>query len=330
MPIFLPVWARRTLAIFAVAVVSLAAILAAIVTFGVAPAPAPLQSVAEGMQRMDLPGLPALSGYRARDGALLAYRAYPGVSRQIVVLIHGSAGQSPLMNAMARTLNQTGATVYTLDIRGHGSSGPRGDIKYIGQLEDDLADFMGQIKTAQPDAVYTLAGFSAGGAFALRVAGEPDGKLFDRYIAISPALTFPNGVARPNGGGWAAVSLPRIVGLVILNHLGIHRFDGLNVVSFGAPPGDAFFTRSYTYRLAMNFSPGLGYLSALALVKKPIAVIAGADDEQFYADRYAALLKPVKPDVTVELVPGVGHTTAMGAPAMLEAVRRTFETMPQR
>jgi alpha-beta hydrolase superfamily lysophospholipase len=33
-----------------------------------------------------------------------------------------------------------GITTYVPDIRGHGGSGRRGDIDYIGQLDDDLAD----------------------------------------------------------------------------------------------------------------------------------------------------------------------------------------------
>ena len=79
----------------------------------------------------------------------------------------------------------------------------------------------------------------------------------------------------------------------------------------------------------MNFSPGLNYLSALGRVRNPVAVIDGGDDDQFYSDRYAALLKPVRPDITIEIVPGVGHVAATIAPAMLEAVDQVFTTMPQ-
>ena len=187
----------------------------------------------------------------------------------------------------------------------------------------DLADFVGYVRPENPKAAYTLIGFSAGGAFTLRIAGGKYGNLFDRYIAIAPALIYPKGVARPGNGGWATVSLPRIVGLTVLDHIGIHRFDGLSAVNYAAPPDD-FFTRTYSYRLAMNFSPGLDYLSALKHVKKPVTVIDGAEDEEFYADKYAALLKPVKPDIDIEIVPGVGHIGGMNAPAMLEAVRRLF------
>ena len=121
-----------------------------------------------------------------------------------------------------------GTASYALDIRGHGASGRRGDIDYIGPLDDDLADFVAHVRRVHPHAIWTLAGFSAGGAWALRIAGGPYGNLFDRYIAIAPALIFPKGVARPGNGRWATVSVPRIGGLIVLNYIGIHGFDGLN------------------------------------------------------------------------------------------------------
>ena len=307
--------------------ITIAAVLAGAVAFGPRP-PAPLPSVAAALKHLDLDGLPPISRYTARDGAMLAYRAYPGDGPHVALLLHGSAGQSSGLNAMARAINRAGATVYALDVRGHGESGRRGDIDYIGQLEDDVADFIHCLRPARTAMVYTLAGFSAGGAFTLRVAGGRYGNLFDRYIAIAPALVVPNGVARPSNDPWATISLPRIAGLMVLNGVGIHRFDSLDVVQYAAPHDDPFFTRAYSYRLAMNFSPGLAYLSALRRVKKPITVIAGADDDQFYADRYAALLKPAKPDIAIEIVPGVGHAGATGAPAMLKEVVRVFRTMP--
>jgi non-heme chloroperoxidase len=126
----------RFMWIAAITLIALGAILAAVVAFGVAPPP--LASLTQAFAHMDTTGLPAISRYRAQDGAMLAYRVYPGEGQQVAALIHGSSGQGSSMNALARTLNGTGATVYTLDVRGHGSSGRRGDIDYIGQLDDGL------------------------------------------------------------------------------------------------------------------------------------------------------------------------------------------------
>src|SRR5215831_14080453 len=136
--------------------IGMAALLVGAVAFGPRP-PAPLPSVAAAFKRLDLDGLPPISRYTARDGARLAYRAYPGESPNVAVMLHGSASQSSVLNAMARAINREGATVYALDVRGHGESGRRGDIDYIGQLEDDVADFMHCLHSARTGAVYTLA-----------------------------------------------------------------------------------------------------------------------------------------------------------------------------
>ena len=66
-------------------------------------------------------------------------------------------------------------------------------------------------------------------------------------------------------------------------------------------------TGVYSFRLAMNLGSN-DYFAALQRTEKPMAVtIAAGNDDQFYADRYAPLLQPAKPDLTVELVPGLDH-----------------------
>jgi non-heme chloroperoxidase len=46
------------------------------------------------------------------------------------------------MHTMAKALQEAGITVYVPDLRGHGDIQPHGDVAYIGQLDDDLADFI--------------------------------------------------------------------------------------------------------------------------------------------------------------------------------------------
>ncbi|MFM5616223.1 alpha/beta hydrolase [Aeromonas veronii] len=64
------------------------------------------------------------------------------------------------MHKMASAFSQAGYDAYALDIRGHGASGDKGTIAYIGQLEDDLEDFIKSVAPAKPA---TLVGFSSGG-----------------------------------------------------------------------------------------------------------------------------------------------------------------------
>jgi non-heme chloroperoxidase len=276
----LPRW-PRAIAIVASILIALMATLGAVIAFGTAAPPRPVQP-----RQLDLTDLPALSRYTARDGTQLAYRAYPSGGEQVAVLIHGTGTESSVMNALAMTLHAAGATVYAPDLRGHGSSGRRGDIDYIGQLDDDLDDDLADlVATIRPEHAHAT-------------------------------------------GGWATPYLPRIVGLMILNKIGIHWFDGLDAIIFAIPPGNQNLTGVYSFRLAMNLGSN-DYFAALQRTKKPMALIAGGNDDQFYADRYAPLLQPAKPDLTVELVPGLDHVDMLMKPAALAALRRTFDAMPR-
>src|SRR5690606_20128494 len=120
----------------------------------------------------DYSSLPPTSRFTSRNGDRLAYRAYPVNDRSAknaVVLIHGSSASSISMHTLADALAQAGHPAYALDIRGHGDSGAKGHIDYIGQLEDDLEDF---VKALGLSSEAVLVGFSSGGGFALRVAGS--------------------------------------------------------------------------------------------------------------------------------------------------------------
>jgi non-heme chloroperoxidase len=86
-------------------------------------------------------GLPELQQFTARDGRRLNYRHYPARSNKVLILIHGSGWHSQYFLPLARYISDAGlAQVYTPDLRGHGRSPERrGDVDYIGQMEEDLA-----------------------------------------------------------------------------------------------------------------------------------------------------------------------------------------------
>src|ERR1700736_2906155 len=155
------------------------AIFALAIIFGGPGTPHPMGSITDPFNSVDFSDLPQLSKLTARDGTMLAYRSYalatPAPSRGSVLLTHGSSAPSSSMHPMAKDLSAAGFTTYALDIRGHGGPGAKGQIGYIGQLEDDLADFM---RAVSPPAPVTLAGFSSGGGFALRFAGRNQQDLF--------------------------------------------------------------------------------------------------------------------------------------------------------
>jgi non-heme chloroperoxidase len=186
-----------------------------------------MSSSNDPFKNVDFSDLPERSHFTARDNAKLAFRAYPAVGDAIkgsVVLVHGSSASSSSMHVMAKGFAAAGYAAYALDIRGHGQSGAKGHIAYIGQLEDDMEDFVNAIKLAQPS---TLVGFSSGGGFVLRFAGTARQKLFSNYLLLSPFISQDAATSRPSSGGWVTVGVPRIVAISFLDGFGVHAFNNL-------------------------------------------------------------------------------------------------------
>src|SRR5262249_15673721 len=99
--------------------------------------PPELRSVSETASAVDRTPIPPLSRFAARDGTDLAYRHYPArvaTVGKIAILVHGSSGSSVAVHALADALASRGIDTYAPDIRGHGGSGTRGDVAYLGQL----------------------------------------------------------------------------------------------------------------------------------------------------------------------------------------------------
>jgi pimeloyl-ACP methyl ester carboxylesterase len=330
-------WLKRIAIGFGVYFVVSLCVAASLAAFCHPDPPKALASVTEPFATMDLSGLPGLVTYRARDAANLSYRVYPGHGDQVVVLIHGSAGSSQDMHRLALALQQgSGSTVLVPDLRGHGANRPHGDIAYDGQLDDDMEDFMQAVRPAYPGKKWTLLGFSSGAGFALRIAGDPQGKEFDRYILLSPYLRYDAPTARQdaaksNGDSkqdahWYSVSIPRIVGLSMLGSYGIHRFDGLPVLSFPVPDNLESVTASYSMRLQDNFQPHADYRGDIRKSQRPMQVFVGGADELFYPDRFAAVFHSERPDVPVTILPGMTHSDMITKPlaiqTALQAVRQ--------
>src|SRR2546430_15745313 len=188
-----------------------------------------LQSISRARASVDLSSLPAVERFQARDGSWLGFRHYAAggtPTGRAAIVIHGSSGSSGgTIHALSPALAAHGVETFAVDMRGHGTSGTRGDIGYVGQLEDDLADFVALVRNTIPDAPLTLLGHSAGGGFALRVAASPIQNLFARTILLAPYLGYNAPTNRPDSGGWASADLPPIAALTMLPRIGIHCCD---------------------------------------------------------------------------------------------------------
>lgn len=287
-------------------------------------APPTLASIHEGAMRIDRQGVPDLSRFQARDGTWLAYRLYPaanGARDRIAILAHGSSAQSIEMHQIATALAAAGVTAIAVDIRGHGASGTRGDIVYIGQLDDDLADLMAEIGKSHPNARFSLIGHSAGGGFALRIAAGPLGGRFDRFVLLAPYLGHSAPTNRPSEGRgfWASPDLPRIIATVMLGKLGIDWPQSLAAIAFAdAPEAKMFVTSRYSFRLMQNYTAPPDWKGAFERAKGHILVIAGANDELMDAEAYSRVLPAL--GVRVTIVPGVNHMGIVYRPEAIKAI----------
>ena len=287
---------------------------------------------------MQLPA-PPVQRYVARDGTALAYRFFvPAIATAptdvVAILIHGSGGSGLNMTVLGEALARADVPAFVPDIRGQGLSGRRGDIDYIGQLDDDLADFVAVVRQQYSAARLVLVGHSAGGGFALRIAGKDAAKTFSKVILLAPVLGRMAALNRPDAGG-ARPDVPRIVVLRLLNELGVTAFNGATTVTFNSPPdaGD-LLTRAWSYRMMSNFGPSgqtqlfgkPAYQRDAERARAPIELIAGSADEQFYAEKYARAFAHVTRPVSVELVTGVSHMGILsdprGVPVIVTAIKR--------
>src|SRR5579871_2112201 len=242
--------------LWALTVVGLAAIALAIMLVTPLKGIPMLESISRTARAVDRSDLPAVDRFQARDGTTLGYRHYPAhqpAVPRIAVLVHGSSGSSISVHALAKALAAAGVETFAPDIRGHGVSGTRGDIGYLGQLDDDMADFVSEIRAARPDVPLTLLGHSAGGGFVLRVAASRLGAQFERTIMIAPYFGYDAPTNRANSGGWAQADVPRFIALALLGRLGFHGADALPTLAFAVPPDSKMtLTDRYSYRLMRN------------------------------------------------------------------------------
>jgi alpha-beta hydrolase superfamily lysophospholipase len=290
-----------------------------------------LQSISRARATVDLSSLPSIERLQARDGTWLGFRHYGAggtPTGRVAIVIHGSSGSSGgTIHALSQALAAHGVEAFAVDMRGHGTSGTRGDIGYVGQLEDDLADFVTVLRHTVPSAPLTLVGHSSGGGFALRVAGSPIQNLFERFVMLAPYLGYDAPSTRPSSGGWANADIPRIIGLLALRGLGINCCEALPVLALAVPPNsEKTLVSTYTDRLMRNFAVRGDFRRDLAAATKPLTIISGADDELMFSDKYADAVRGAKVAVDVKVLDGINHMGIVSVPKAISIVAEDVAT----
>jgi alpha-beta hydrolase superfamily lysophospholipase len=286
--------------------------------------------ISKPFESADFRDLPEVEMISSRTGRPIAFRQWGNAAltpdpRTIVVAIHGSSATSSSLHPLAKALRAEGLLVYAPDIRGHGETGRRGDIDYSGQLDDDLADVVAAIQARHPTSKLALTGLSSGGGFALYVAGSPLGKTFERILLLSPMLGPRAPTVKREVNAWVKPFIPRIIAISLLNRIGIHLFDHLNVLAFAIDPKRADILTSHYSFLLMNAFATADYASDLRNASTPVSILVGERDELFDPKLFAPTVAAIRTDVPVAIVPGLGHigmiTDGRAVPAIVQAIR---------
>lgn len=260
---------------------------------------------------------------KARDGSRIFGRVYYSENKDVLILIHGSGSESRYLAGLARSMAEAKiATVLTPDLRGHGESdGRRGDIDYIGQLENDTEDLIKYSKQELGARKIMLAGHSSGGGFVLRFIGNPENTKVDKAIMLAPYLGYDAPTVKPNSGGWVAVALKRIVGLSMLNYLGIRTLNDLPVLFFNRPEAydDKLQVPSYSFRMTINFTPK-DYREDIKRIDTPCLVLVGEQDESFYPEQFQPAFEPAKRFVKTEIVDSTRHLDLVTRPETFKRI----------
>jgi non-heme chloroperoxidase len=272
--------------------------------------------------------MPPLQQFRARDGDALSYRFYDAPSERILIFIHGSSYHGGGYDDLATYVSAAGAAKVVLpNMRGHYFSGRRrGDVEYIGQYEDDIVDLIRELRRQGHMGPIILGGHSSGAGFVLRFAGGPGPKqeAIAGYIALAPIIPRTAAVRGGDAGGWNVIDLPRILGLVALNAVGVHGFDGLPIIAFNKPASawNGTETLAYSWRLNTSYHPRNDYASDVKAMPANALILVGDKDEAVDGAALLGLLKDAGYNGGAEILK---QTTHFGIFHDAEALRRVAE-----
>ena len=276
--------------------------------------------------------VPAIDRYPARDGEQLSFQFYDSTGEVILVFVHGSSYHGAGYHTLARELSDAGvAKVYLPNLRGHYLSGQRrGDVDYIGQLEDDLADLVAYIRDRDQRGPLVLGGHSSGGGLAIRVAGGEHGGLASAYLLLSPVIPLAPTTRGGDAGGWAHLHRSRLYGLLVLNAVGVTGLNGLPIIQFNKPETfrDGTETLSYSYRLNTSFHPRYDYAADIEAMGDQFLLLIGDDDQSNDPVAYEEMFPQSGAEARVMRLPGVDHLGVFSAPSALSAMQDWFRALP--
>lgn len=270
--------------------------------------------------------------FTARDNKKLFAYKFPKKSNYTIILIHGVGSTAFQYNKTAGLLQEaTKAEVFAIDLRGHGKSdGNAGDVDYINQYADDLADIIKTIRKQKPNGKIIIAGHSMGGGVALNYAKQNSNPKIDGYLLFAPLLGHNSPAIQQTASPETSEAEPflkihfaRIIGLKMFTEIGNHAQDSLPVLFFNLPEGMPL--RKYTYRANMSMAPE-DYKQGLTSIHTPMLVLIGSKDEVFNAQ---AMEKAVteNSNARINIIENASHNSIRHNTQACELIKKWFSAL---
>jgi alpha-beta hydrolase superfamily lysophospholipase len=246
---------------------------------------------------------------KTADGLDLYLRRWEteGVPRQwTFVLVHGLGEHSGRYQHLAQWFTPRGATVYAMDLRGHGrSGGQRGHAPNLSALLHDIDLVVKRVRTESGGPV-VLIGHSFGGLLAIAYALDRPDRI-DKAVLSAPAL-----VARVKVPAWKQ-ALARVLPRIAPKASFANEIDP-NVLSHDATIGPAYtgdplvHNRITAGLYAATIARGEEFIRRAPELRVPFLLMHGRDDQivdPAGSQRFFA--RATAPDRAFCLYPGLYH-----------------------
>jgi non-heme chloroperoxidase len=150
------------------------------------------------------------------------------------------------------------------------------------------------------------------------------------FLLLAPILPTSPAIRDGSAGGWSSLNMRRLSGLLMLNALGNHGFDGLPVIEFNKPEKfwDGTETLSYSYRLNASYHPRYRYSKDVGALNDKALVLVGANDEAVDADALRRLFAESAPRSQVIILPNINHFGVFSDLSALKAVIDWLRGLP--
>jgi predicted alpha/beta-fold hydrolase len=258
--------------------------------------------------------------------------------RRLAVLLHGWEGssESPYMLSVAQLLYERGFLVLRLNLRDHGGTHDLNRELFHSCRIAEVVGAVARVQALHPDAALSLAGFSLGGNFWLRVGARAQaaGIRIARIVAVCPVLDPAATLAALESG-------PAIYRWYFLRKwrrsLLAKQAAWPSVYDFGELLADDSLT-TMTDRMVRQYTdfPNLasylrGYAitgSALESLAAPTTVITSRDDPMILARDLEKLARPASLSLVLTERGGhCGYLDAFGGPSWID--RRIIAELAQ-